>query len=195
MATRNTPRRSAKGHLSAATRRWRSEEHMSELQSPTRRSADLHRRQGEHRRRDHHLQLRWLQETPHADRRRGICRQQLDAGDRKSTCLNSSHLPDALPIYIGAKVNIGAGTITCNYDGYKKHPTQIGEGAFVGSNSTLVAPLEIGAGAYVAAGSVVTQAVPSDALAIGRGRQENKPDWARKRRKLAKTVETLDSGD
>ena len=96
---------------------------------------------------------------------------------------------------IGAKVNIGAGTITCNYDGYKKHPTQIGEGAFVGSNSTLVAPLEIGAGAYVAAGSVVTQAVPSDALAIGRGRQENKPDWARKRRKLAKTVETLDSGD
>jgi bifunctional UDP-N-acetylglucosamine pyrophosphorylase/glucosamine-1-phosphate N-acetyltransferase len=96
---------------------------------------------------------------------------------------------------IGAKVNIGAGTITCNYDGYKKHPTQIGEGAFVGSNSTLVAPLEIGAGAYVAAGSVVTQAVPSDALAIGRGRQENKPDWARKRRKLAKTVATLDSGD
>jgi bifunctional UDP-N-acetylglucosamine pyrophosphorylase/glucosamine-1-phosphate N-acetyltransferase len=65
----------------------------------------------------------------------------------------------------------------------------------VGSNSTLVAPLEIGAGAYVAAGSVVTQAVPSDALAIGRGRQENKPDWARKRRKLAKTVATLDSGD
>jgi bifunctional UDP-N-acetylglucosamine pyrophosphorylase/glucosamine-1-phosphate N-acetyltransferase len=54
-------------------------------------------------------------------------------------------------------VNIGAGTITCNYDGYKKHPTQIGEGAFVGSNSTLVAPLEIGAGAYVAAGSVVTR--------------------------------------
>ena len=90
---------------------------------------------------------------------------------------------------IGAKVNIGAGTITCNYDGYKKHPTRIGEGAFVGSNSTLVAPLEIGAGAYVAAGSVITQAVPPDALAIGRGRQENKPEWARKRRKLAKTVE------
>jgi len=95
---------------------------------------------------------------------------------------------------IGAKVNIGAGTITCNYDGDKKHPTQIGEGAFVGSNSTLVAPLEIGAGAYVAAGSVVTQTVPPDALAIGRGRQENKPEWAKKRRKLAKTVEALKSG-
>src|SRR5664279_3149491 len=96
---------------------------------------------------------------------------------------------------IGAKVNIGAGTITCNYDGDKKHPTQIGEGAFVGSNSTLVAPLEIGAGAYVAAGSVVTQTVPPDALAIGRGRQENKPEWAKKRRKLAKTVEAVKSGD
>jgi bifunctional UDP-N-acetylglucosamine pyrophosphorylase/glucosamine-1-phosphate N-acetyltransferase len=89
---------------------------------------------------------------------------------------------------IGARVNIGAGTITCNYDGYKKHATEIGEGAFVGSNTTLVAPLEIGAGAYVAAGSVITQTVPPDALAIGRGRQENKPEWAMKRRKLAKTV-------
>jgi len=96
---------------------------------------------------------------------------------------------------IGADVNIGAGTITCNYDGYKKHPTHIGEGAFVGSNSTLVAPLEIGAGSYVAAGSVVTQTVPPDALAIGRGRQENKPEWANKRRKLAKNLQTVRSGD
>ncbi|MEO8597274.1 MAG: bifunctional UDP-N-acetylglucosamine diphosphorylase/glucosamine-1-phosphate N-acetyltransferase GlmU [Candidatus Solibacter sp.] len=96
---------------------------------------------------------------------------------------------------IGAKVNIGAGTITCNYDGYKKHATRIGEGTFVGSNSTLVAPLGIGAGAYVAAGSVITSEVPEDALAIGRGRQENKPEWARKRRRLAKTVEALKSGD
>jgi bifunctional UDP-N-acetylglucosamine pyrophosphorylase/glucosamine-1-phosphate N-acetyltransferase len=95
---------------------------------------------------------------------------------------------------IGAKVNIGAGTITCNYDGYKKHPTQIGEGAFVGSNSTLVAPVEIGAGAYIAAGSVVTQEVPPDALAIGRGRQENKPEWALKRRKLAKPVAGKNGG-
>jgi bifunctional UDP-N-acetylglucosamine pyrophosphorylase/glucosamine-1-phosphate N-acetyltransferase len=96
---------------------------------------------------------------------------------------------------IGAKVNIGAGTITCNYDGYQKHPTQIGEGAFIGSNSTLVAPLEIGAGAYVAAGSVITQEVPPDALAIGRGRQENKPQWAVKRRKLARTAAAIKSGD
>jgi bifunctional UDP-N-acetylglucosamine pyrophosphorylase/glucosamine-1-phosphate N-acetyltransferase len=96
---------------------------------------------------------------------------------------------------IGTEVNIGAGTITCNYDGHKKHPTHIGDGAFVGSNSTLVAPLEIGAGSYVAAGSVITQTVPPDALAIGRGRQENKPEWANKRRKLAKNVQTIRSGD
>jgi bifunctional UDP-N-acetylglucosamine pyrophosphorylase/glucosamine-1-phosphate N-acetyltransferase len=87
---------------------------------------------------------------------------------------------------IGAAVNIGAGTITCNYDGYQKHGTTIGDGAFVGSNSTLVAPLEIGAGAYLAAGSVITDPVPADALALGRGRQVVKEDWARKRRALAK---------
>ena len=94
---------------------------------------------------------------------------------------------------IGDKVNIGAGTITCNYDGYQKHATHIGDGAFVGSNSTLVAPLEIGAGAYLAAGSVITNEVPSDALAIGRGRQENKLEWAKKRRKLAKTAGSVQS--
>jgi bifunctional UDP-N-acetylglucosamine pyrophosphorylase / glucosamine-1-phosphate N-acetyltransferase len=88
---------------------------------------------------------------------------------------------------IGAKVNIGAGTITCNYDGYKKHPTQIGEGAFVGTNSTLVAPLQIGAGAYIAAGSVITKNVPADALALGRARQVIKEEWAKKRRALART--------
>ena len=84
---------------------------------------------------------------------------------------------------IGRNVNIGAGTITCNYDGAKKHPTTIGDGAFVGSNSTLVAPVEIGAGAYLAAGSVITKTVPPDALGLGRARQENKEGWARKRRK------------
>jgi bifunctional UDP-N-acetylglucosamine pyrophosphorylase/glucosamine-1-phosphate N-acetyltransferase len=83
---------------------------------------------------------------------------------------------------IGKDVNIGAGTITCNFDGKTKHPTRIGDGAFVGSNSTLVAPLEIGAGSYVAAGSVVTKRVPKDALAIGRSRQENKLGWVRRRR-------------
>jgi len=85
---------------------------------------------------------------------------------------------------IGPGVNVGAGTITCNYDGRHKHPTKIGAGAFVGSNSTLVAPVEIGDGAYLAAGSVITEDVPADALGVGRARQVNKPDWARKRRKL-----------
>jgi bifunctional UDP-N-acetylglucosamine pyrophosphorylase/glucosamine-1-phosphate N-acetyltransferase len=90
---------------------------------------------------------------------------------------------------IGAKTNIGAGTITCNYDGVKKHQTTIGAGAFVGSNSTLVAPVQVGDGSYIAAGSVITNDVPPDALAIGRGRQENKEDWAKRRRE--KTVSKL----
>jgi bifunctional UDP-N-acetylglucosamine pyrophosphorylase / glucosamine-1-phosphate N-acetyltransferase len=88
---------------------------------------------------------------------------------------------------IGAKTNIGAGTITCNYDGFHKHPTHIGAGAFIGSNSTLVAPIDIGDGAYVAAGSVVTDPVPADALALGRSRQTVKEDWAKKRRALGKS--------
>jgi bifunctional UDP-N-acetylglucosamine pyrophosphorylase/glucosamine-1-phosphate N-acetyltransferase len=83
---------------------------------------------------------------------------------------------------IGAKTNIGAGTITCNYDGVKKHKTRIGDRSFIGSNSTLVAPIEIGAGSYVAAGSVITDAVPEDALALGRSRQTVKEGWAKKRR-------------
>ena len=87
---------------------------------------------------------------------------------------------------IGPQVNVGAGTITCNYDGSRKHPTKIGAGAFIGSNSTLVAPVEVGEGAYLAAGSVITGDVPRDALAVGRARQVNKEDWARKRRELGK---------
>jgi bifunctional UDP-N-acetylglucosamine pyrophosphorylase/glucosamine-1-phosphate N-acetyltransferase len=83
---------------------------------------------------------------------------------------------------IGAGTNIGAGTITCNYDGKRKHPTTIGDGVFVGSNSTLVAPLELGGGSYIAAGSVVTDAVPEDALALGRSRQVIKEGWAKKKR-------------
>jgi bifunctional UDP-N-acetylglucosamine pyrophosphorylase/glucosamine-1-phosphate N-acetyltransferase len=98
----------------------------------------------------------------------------------------ANHLAYLGDSQIGARVNIGAGTITCNYDGFHKHPTKIGEGAFIGSNSTLVAPIEIGDGAYVGAGSVVTDPVPADALAIGRGRQVVKEDWARKRRALGK---------
>lgn len=80
---------------------------------------------------------------------------------------------------VGPRTNIGAGTIFCNYDGYAKHRTEIGADAFIGSNTTLVAPVTIGDGAMVAAGSVITKAVPDDALAIGRGRQENKEAWAK----------------
>jgi bifunctional UDP-N-acetylglucosamine pyrophosphorylase/glucosamine-1-phosphate N-acetyltransferase len=79
---------------------------------------------------------------------------------------------------IGANANIGAGTITCNYDGFFKYRTQIGENAFVGSNSSLVAPVKIGAGAYVGSGSVVTRDVAPDALAVARGRQMEKAGWA-----------------
>src|SRR5690606_30117201 len=76
--------------------------------------------------------------------------------------------------HIGAKANIGAGTITCNYDGFLKHHTEIGAGAFIGSNSSLVAPVPIAAGGYFASASVITNDVPADALAFGRARQENK---------------------
>jgi bifunctional UDP-N-acetylglucosamine pyrophosphorylase/glucosamine-1-phosphate N-acetyltransferase len=87
---------------------------------------------------------------------------------------------------IGPKTNIGAGTITCNYDGFHKHPTTIGKGVFIGSDSVLVAPLRIGDGAYVAAGSTITENIPADGLGIARGRQVTKPRWAsRKRRELA----------
>jgi bifunctional UDP-N-acetylglucosamine pyrophosphorylase/glucosamine-1-phosphate N-acetyltransferase len=94
-----------------------------------------------------------------------------------------SYLGDAK---IGSKANIGAGTITCNYDGFHKYPTIIGERVFVGSDSALVAPVKIGNGGYIAAGSTITENVPADALAIARGRQVNKPGWAsKKRRELA----------
>jgi bifunctional UDP-N-acetylglucosamine pyrophosphorylase/glucosamine-1-phosphate N-acetyltransferase len=94
----------------------------------------------------------------------------------------ASHLTYLGDSRIGAEANIGAGTITCNYDGFEKHPTTIGKGAFIGSNSTIVAPRKIGDGAYTAAGSVITEDVPPDALAVGRARQVVKEEWARKRR-------------
>lgn len=87
-----------------------------------------------------------------------------------------SYIGDAL---IGDGVNIGAGTITCNYDGFDKHTTQIESGAFIGTNSALVAPVRIGAGAYTGSGSVITKDVPDDALGVGRGRQRNIDGWAR----------------
>jgi len=84
---------------------------------------------------------------------------------------------------LGSKTNIGAGTITCNYDGVNKHQTTIGNKVFIGSDSVLVAPVRIGDGAYVAAGSAITENVPPDALGIARGRQSNKKGWAAKKRR------------
>lgn len=98
----------------------------------------------------------------------------------------ANHLAYLGDATIGANVNVGAGTITCNYDGRQKHPTLIADGAFVGSNATLVAPLTIGEGAYVAAGSTITKNVESDALVLGRAHQVEKPGWAKKRREQNK---------
>ncbi|MHC4472579.1 MAG: DapH/DapD/GlmU-related protein, partial [Planctomycetota bacterium] len=94
----------------------------------------------------------------------------------------ASHLTYLGHASVGPDVNIGAGTITCNYDGARKHPTRIEAGAFVGSDAILVAPVTVGEGAYVAAGTTVTEDVPTDALALGRARQVIKPDWAARRR-------------
>src|SRR5713226_31660 len=94
--------------------------------------------------------------------------------------MHLSYLGDAKT---GSKANIGAGTITCNYDGFHKYPTTIGNKVFIGSDSALVAPVRIGDGAYIAAGSTITENVPSDGLGIARGRQVNKPGWAAKKRR------------
>ena len=95
-----------------------------------------------------------------------------------------SYLGDAT---IGAKANIGAGTIVCNYDGVNKTRSIIGAGAFIGSDSVLVSPVTVGEGAYVAAGSVITHDVPSDALAVARAQQVDKPGWATKFRAKQKS--------
>ncbi len=96
----------------------------------------------------------------------------------------ANHLSYIGDAFVGANANVGAGTITCNYDGADKHRTTIGKGAFIGSNSALVAPVEIGEGAYVGSGSVITQNVPADALALARGRQTIKEGWASRLRGL-----------
>jgi len=101
---------------------------------------------------------------------------ELGAGSKAQ---HLSYLGDAT---IGPGVNIGAGTITCNYDGVHKHETRIEAGAFVGSDTTLVAPVTVGEGAYVGAGSTITEDVPKDALALGRARQVTKPGWAAQKR-------------
>jgi len=96
--------------------------------------------------------------------------------------VKSMHLTYLGDATVGKSTNIGAGTITCNYDGVRKNPTRIGERVFVGSGTELVAPVQIGDGAYIAAGSTITEDVPADALAIARARQASKPDWAAARR-------------
>jgi bifunctional UDP-N-acetylglucosamine pyrophosphorylase/glucosamine-1-phosphate N-acetyltransferase len=90
----------------------------------------------------------------------------------------ANHLAYIGDARVGEGANVGAGTITCNYDGTAKHRTDIGKGAFIGSNSALVAPVAIGDNAYVGSGSVITADVPADALALGRGRQVVKEGWA-----------------
>jgi bifunctional UDP-N-acetylglucosamine pyrophosphorylase / glucosamine-1-phosphate N-acetyltransferase len=96
--------------------------------------------------------------------------------------VKANHLTYLGDAEIGEGTNIGAGTITCNYDGVHKHATRIGRGAFVGSDSTLVAPISIADGAYIGAGSCITKDVPADALAVARGRQITKEGWAAARR-------------
>jgi bifunctional UDP-N-acetylglucosamine pyrophosphorylase/glucosamine-1-phosphate N-acetyltransferase len=96
----------------------------------------------------------------------------------------ANHLAYLGDAHVGAGANIGAGTITCNYDGFAKHRTEIGKGAFVGTNSSLVAPVTIGEGAYIGSGSVVTKDVPPDSLALARGQQVVKEGWAKRLRDM-----------
>jgi len=102
---------------------------------------------------------------------------------RGAKALHLTYLGDA---NVGARANIGAGTITCNYDGKNKNPTTIEDEVFIGSGNMLVAPVRIGKGSYTAAGSTITQDVPPESLAIARGRQVNKQGWAREHRKNQK---------
>jgi bifunctional UDP-N-acetylglucosamine pyrophosphorylase/glucosamine-1-phosphate N-acetyltransferase len=109
---------------------------------------------------------------------------------RGSKANHLTYLGDAT---LGERVNIGCGTVTCNYDGERKHPTVIGDGAFVGSDAILVAPIAIGKGAYVAAGSTLTEDVPAGALALGRAKQVNKEGWVA-RLKKARTARKAKEG-
>jgi bifunctional UDP-N-acetylglucosamine pyrophosphorylase/glucosamine-1-phosphate N-acetyltransferase len=99
--------------------------------------------------------------------------------------VKSMHLTYLGDAHIGSGTNIGAGTITCNYDGVNKNPTTIGKRVFIGSDTALVAPVRVGDGAYVGAGSVITKNVPPNALGLARGQQINKLGWATARRQLS----------
>ncbi|HEY7663780.1 MAG TPA: bifunctional UDP-N-acetylglucosamine diphosphorylase/glucosamine-1-phosphate N-acetyltransferase GlmU [Xanthobacteraceae bacterium] len=124
----------------------------------------------------------WLEADVHVGNFVEVKEAVIEAGAKAN---HLSYIGDAT---VGAGANVGAGTITCNYDGAAKHRTEIGKNAFIGSNSALVAPVKIGEGAYVGSGSVITHDVPADALAVGRGRQSVKEGWARRRRELAQAV-------
>jgi bifunctional N-acetylglucosamine-1-phosphate-uridyltransferase/glucosamine-1-phosphate-acetyltransferase GlmU-like protein len=119
-----------------------------------------------------------LQDDVHVGNFVEIKNSQIDAGSK------ANHLAYVGDATVGKRVNIGAGTITCNYDGFFKYQTVIGAGAFIGSNSALVAPVTIGDGAIVAAGSTVTRNVASDALALVRPEQSEKTGWAARFRTL-----------
>jgi bifunctional UDP-N-acetylglucosamine pyrophosphorylase/glucosamine-1-phosphate N-acetyltransferase len=99
----------------------------------------------------------------------------------------ANHLTYLGDATIGTKVNVGAGTITCNYDGQKKYPTVIEDGAFIGSDTQLIAPVTVGKDAYVAAGSSITDDVPEGALGIARGKQMNKEGWTAQRKSKVKS--------
>jgi bifunctional UDP-N-acetylglucosamine pyrophosphorylase/glucosamine-1-phosphate N-acetyltransferase len=105
---------------------------------------------------------------------------------RLSKGAKANHLTYLGDVEVGERTNIGAGTITCNYDGINKHKTTIGKDAFIGSDSTLVAPVIVGDGAYVGAGSCITKDVPADSLAVSRARQVVKQGWAAARRAYLK---------
>jgi bifunctional UDP-N-acetylglucosamine pyrophosphorylase/glucosamine-1-phosphate N-acetyltransferase len=106
----------------------------------------------------------------------------------------ANHLSYIGDARVGEGANVGAGTITCNYDGVAKHHTDIGKGAFIGSNSALVAPISIGDGAYIGSGSVITEDVPANALGLGRVRQTIKDGWASRLRSLKGAGKKTPSG-
>ena len=125
------------------------------------------------------------------------CTSAISSRSRRPTIeagAKANHLAYIGDARVGAGANVGAGTITCNYDGVAKHRTDIGKGAFIGSNSALVAPVTIGDGAYVGSGSVVTKDVPADALAVGRGQQTIKEGWAKRLRDVKALGKSLRRG-
>ncbi len=100
----------------------------------------------------------------------------------------SQHLTYLGNATLGERVNIGAGTVTCNYDGAQKHPTVIEDGVFIGSGTMLVAPVNVGRNPYVAAGSTITDDIPPESLALGRARQVTKEGWVRQRSQAESTA-------